>query len=845
MSEDYETERSESQRRAEEAASERPAVEDPLVELARIVHKNKQSGANVNSGRVGNTDYFAGLDDVALDQEASSEQLPNRVEPTFGSTQPTADNQNHGQEQAPAAPAELQDTPAFQPSETGHQDEGFASHQGRAAPLRPEITELQATVKSAVQAVNRLAEPPVEPPVQSYSDPQANTVQPAHQGASVQTHLNPSVALDLEQNLTAELEDELIGALRQSVDDTPDALEQSVEIPAVSPELRGQSTEAPSVRSIPEFNFPNRIETGSVDGAAEKSVSAFSDVANPAGNNLGLTDLAGRPIEPKPASHAEPHQDDFSSSIARHLPGRPAIDENDLLAALDPTKPESSGVDDGGEAAGIEALFADLDFPDPVERNNATPETHAGAPEEQTSAAEIDDMTWPAAASAVPRISEDETPPPPEGYDLDAVARAMQESDPSLSGAGVLPPHPASEQKAVPQSQTKSRRGLFVVVGILGVAMVGAAGFYLVDGDAVQVPSGPPPVISGLQDPLKVYPDGKQTAANDQAGKLIYDRVDGSGEAGPDRLVSPETPQPAELPPAPAGTGSSADLVPGAPKRVSTYIVRPDGTIVSESKNATSAASAPSTPAPTPAPAEPATNSNGTDAPRVVSTTPVTGGESVTQPASPAQVPAAPAIVQTTETAPVQAAPDPAASEPGNATAGTEAAPKPLATILAETVDANSDSALVTEPVAPVPTVLPRKKPDAPVQVASAPVTQTTPAPATQSNGPLNLAQPTSAPAANTQSSATTSSGNIPAGTYIVQVTSQRSAAAASGAYEGLQRRFPAILGNLDAVIVSANLDDRGVFYRARIPTGSRGEAISLCESLKGAGGDCFVRRSP
>jgi sporulation related protein len=846
MSEDYETKRPESHGLAQEAAGERPAVEDPLVELARIVHNNKQSGANVNSGRVGNTDYFAGLDDVAVDQEASSEQSPNRVEPTFESTQPTADNQNLGHTQAPASPVELENTRATQPSAVGRPAEFLAAGHSDTSPLRPEITELQATVKSAVQAVNRLAEHPVEPLVQSHGDPHLNATQPVHQDAGVQTHLAPSVALDLEQNLTAELEDELIGALRQSVDDTVEALDHSNETPAVSP----------NVQPTPEFTNASTTKFGAEGGLAERSASPFADVPDPVEDKSGLTDFAGRRIEPKPAYQPEPHQDDFASSITRRAPNRPAIDENDLLAALDPTQAANADAnsqesfDDNSEAAGIEALFADLDFPDPVERNpdlvernSVTPQPHAGAPEEQAGAAEIDDMTWPAAASAVPRTNEEETPPPPEGYDLDAVARAMQESDPSLSGAGVLPPHSASEQKVVPQSKGNSRRGLFVVAGILGVAAVGAAGFYLVDGDAVQVPSGPPPVISGLQEPLKVFPDGKQTPANDQLGKLNYDRVDGSGEVGPDRLISPESPKPAELPPAPAGTGSNADLVPGAPKRVSTYIVRPDGTIVSEVEPVKPSAGTPAVQVP--ATSEP--TSNGADAPRVVSTTPVTGGEGVTQPTTPTAVPVAPALVQTPETAPVQTAPNPATPEPANATAGVETPPKPLATILAETVDANADgvAVTVTEPVVPVPSVLPRKKPDAPVRVASAPVTPTAPAPATQSNGPLNLAQPTSAPAPSTQSSAATTSGNIPAGTYIVQVTSQRSAAAASGAYEGLQRRFPTILGNRDAVIVSANLDDRGVFYRARIPTGSRDEAISLCESLKGAGGDCFVRRSP
>lgn len=78
---------------------------------------------------------------------------------------------------------------------------------------------------------------------------------------------------------------------------------------------------------------------------------------------------------------------------------------------------------------------------------------------------------------------------------------------------------------------------------------------------------------------------------------------------------------------------------------------------------------------------------------------------------------------------------------------------------------------------------------------------------------------------------------------YVVQVTSQRSSEAASDAYAGLQRRFPSVLGKLSAVIVPADLGDKGMFYRVRIPVGNRDDAIELCENLQDAGGDCFARR--
>ncbi|WP_186387926.1 SPOR domain-containing protein, partial [Stappia sp. TSB10P1A] len=118
----------------------------------------------------------------------------------------------------------------------------------------------------------------------------------------------------------------------------------------------------------------------------------------------------------------------------------------------------------------------------------------------------------------------------------------------------------------------------------------------------------------------------------------------------------------------------------------------------------------------------------------------------------------------------------------------------------------------------------------------------TTPAPA-QPQPAATQAPATQAPA--TQASAPAASGGtIPAGTYIVQVSSQRTREQAQTAFNDLQRRYGSVLGGVSPVIEQADLGDRGTFYRVRIPTSSRDDAISLCERLKSAGGDCFVRRN-
>jgi len=857
MSQDYETKQSDLRASRNATGGDRPAAEDPLVELARIVHKNKQSGANVSSGRVGSTDYFAELEDMAVDPAKPSQPDTQRREPTFTPVAPVVAAPVAEQPPAP-------ETTTFPPaagSVTGDQPQAFEARETAEAPpsshvssLWPDVQSPQAAVVTpdpagTVSNVNVAAEGTLPEP--DYPTGPVERYEPV--AANDQSSPAPALAVDLEQGLKAELEDELIGALRQSVDDTaapeapqivsaPDPAPVEPIAPNLEAELLGLAPGAAPQPDSQRDDFgvaasepyrvevtPPRVEPSAPTGFAG-AVSPPTAPAETTSYAAGPEQVAAqiRAEEPRvePAPFDEPIE-----PVEPVTAARPRIDEDDLFAALNPAQeapapaPAPSETGRAGEPAGIDALFADLDFPPPGERKAAPPVEEAPQdpqPEPVVAAADIDDMTWPAAAAEVPKTPDDETPPPPEGYDLDAVARAMQESDPSLTGAGVLPPHSDAEKEAVPQAAEKSRRGLFVAAGVLGVAVLGAAGFFLVDSDGVVVPSGPPPVISGLQEPLKIYPEESPPPADNQSAKLIYDRVDGNNASGPDSLVVPETPKPAELPPAPAGVNDGADLVPGAPKRVRTVIVRPDGTFVTEDQPsaAPSAAPAASAPAVAPAPAvtpEPSVTPPVNDSSRVVATTPIVGAPAPAQPETPVATPepAAPA--------------DPAS--PAIVAANAEAASQPQE----------------TQPPAEIVNVLPRKKPAAPVQVASAPPAAATPAPATQTSGPLNLSQTVSAPAAAAPAApaASGATGSIASGTYIVQVTSQRSAAAASDAYSGLQRQFPSILGNRNAVIVSANVQDRGVFYRARIPTSSRAEAISLCESLQAAGGDCFVRRQP
>ena len=808
MSEDDDKKRPDPINVSGKPGNERPSGEDPLIELARIVHNNKQVGAPVSSGRVGNTDYFAGLDDFASEPQSDVSDAQPRTEPDFGSPREAL-----SAVEPQAVPGQRLD------SEIGGQQVSASSSSW------PDVPRLDTIEKTAPQAVTR-------PAVNAFGGQPTPVIEPhafAHEAENAGvTNLAPSVAIDLEQNLTAELEDELKGALRHTDDqpaDTDIAPAEPVTQPVGQFHISGLQTPVAGYNQSISANNDARFEQPQTN---TDSGDRYADFGRP------------RPVDPEPqvtsdfdpAPHLAPRE-----PAAAPAQSRPAINEDDLFAALT-TPPAAASATEAAPAdkdakpaiAGIDTLLADLDFPEREQRHQSAsdhlqeplgsePSQQLPASRPDTTSApaadDIDDMAWPAAADAVPDVRDEDTPPPPEGYDLDAVARAMQESDPTLKGSGVLPPHSAAEQAAVPHAEERSRRGLFVAGGVLAVAAIGSAGFFFMDSGGITVPDGPPPVISGLQEPLKIFPEAQDTSVgNNQSAKLIYDRVDGTSENAPTQLAPQETPEPASLPPAPAGVQSGADLVPGATKRVRTVVVRPDGTIVSGEDAA---------PAPTPAQPAPAAPSE----PRAVTTQPIIANPEPA-PAEPAVAPqlATPAIA--TPAAPAPATPAP---ETPAIVAGTEpvaAEPEPAA------------------PAAVIPSVLPRKKPAAPVRVAQAPAAVVNPVPAaTKNNGPLNLSQPAPTPVATTPATGGTATGSIPSGTNIVQVTSQRSASAARDAYSGLQRRFPSILGNRNAVIVPADLGDRGTFYRARIPTGSREEAVRLCEQLQGAGGDCFVRRMP
>ncbi|MDZ5697015.1 SPOR domain-containing protein [Chelativorans sp. M5D2P16] len=76
---------------------------------------------------------------------------------------------------------------------------------------------------------------------------------------------------------------------------------------------------------------------------------------------------------------------------------------------------------------------------------------------------------------------------------------------------------------------------------------------------------------------------------------------------------------------------------------------------------------------------------------------------------------------------------------------------------------------------------------------------------------------------------------------WSVQIASQPSAQDAQQSYQELAQRYGNLLQGRGVNIVKADIAGKGTYYRVRIPSSSKDEAVRLCSQLKSAGGNCFV----
>lgn len=481
-----------------------------------------------------------------------------------------------------------------------------------------------------------------------------------------------------------------------------------------------------------------------------------------------------------------------------------------------------------------------LTAPDPSEVAAApsadahTPAEH-GDPSLEPTAVDAADMYGSGEAEARVRYDDD---PGMDDYQDDYESDVFPGDDFTIDDLAA----PQFDEMPDDQDGRTGRRGLVAAAVVLGIAVVGGGGFYLwnssLGGDSA---SNGPPIIAADNDPVKVKPDdpGGKTVPNQDLA--VYEKVAGtdtSTNSNQNLVTTTEEPvdvvqrtlDPQTLPLEGRGTAvepavksedrlaASAQLDPNpsaadagangvAPRKVRTLVVKPDGTIVARQAPAV-AESAPAASA----------GQNGL-------TTAATSGANGS-----AQAPVAVASALPAATA--SNAESQAASNGFNT--GQSAALPPI------------DENLRDTGALPLPESRPSASAADETQVASA----------TTNNSDLRAA--VSAPVPETRPAeqpvniveAVTERGNLagttPAanpGGYMMQISSQPSEAAARQSYQNLSQRYASIIGDKGVDFQRADIPNRGVFYRVRIPAGSKAEANSLCARYKAAGGSCFVAR--
>jgi len=185
------------------------------------------------------------------------------------------------------------------------------------------------------------------------------------------------------------------------------------------------------------------------------------------------------------------------------------------------------------------------------------------------------------------------------------------------------------------------------------------------------------------------------------------------------------------------------------------------------------------------------------------------------------------------------------------------ASPSASPTSLAEpkrvrTVTIRADQGVSSPDRTALPSVPPRAAPPTQRQVAAVPVAPAAPpppvsqvpqAPPGSAGAPLSIA-PSGMAATDPAPPARAPARAAEAGGFVVQLSAQKSEAEAQASYRAMQAKY-AVLNGYQPLIRRKDQGERGVFYAAQVgPFGSKDEASQLCDSLKSAGGSCFVLRN-
>ncbi len=422
------------------------------------------------------------------------------------------------------------------------------------------------------------------------------------------------------------------------------------------------------------------------------------------------------------------------------------------------------------------------------------------------------------------------------------------------------------------EEPTKSRSWLSAAV-IAGALVLCGAGYYAYSKTGTSVvAAGGPVLVKADTQPVKVAPEvpgGKVVADQDKA---VYDKVAGAGDAPatPGQLITAseepvdiaavasdpveegdnadtqDAPVTAKIVmPAAAATPAtaaavatkgkaedrvdpaldpenapvaSADATAVAPKKVRTFVVKPDGSLVER-------AAAPVPVAPVVAPVETAAADPApvvkieTPAPAVVEAKPVT--KPMAKSAEPPAVEPA-KVVETQEVAATPEAKAPAVEKVASAIKVVKT--KKIKAPKSESETLNADAATGAAPI------IDARPADQPVTIVG-------------KTGGKKPAAETQVAAADAAPQPTADQTPAATGAYVIQIASTPSAEAAKATYAALSRKFSGVIGGRGVNIQQAEVAGKGTVFRVRINAGSKQDATALCSQYKSSGGSCFVSK--
>lgn len=370
----------------------------------------------------------------------------------------------------------------------------------------------------------------------------------------------------------------------------------------------------------------------------------------------------------------------------------------------------------------------------------------------------------------------------PVGSDTDPF-EAVGYNDPDE--AATLPPY-------VKTRRAPQRRGLMIAAIVGGVAVLGGVGaFALSFGDSVEVPA----IVKADDNPIKVRPENPGGTTVPNQDSKVYQTVAGAGNAAApaqQKLISS-----AEEP---------VDMVAKAPEPE----VMPSGGNDGEALGDDEIAAI--TKAEDRIEPSPAAEQAGTDNTEVAAVTPRRVRTMVVRPDGtlvPREDPASVAVPE----------------------------PRAAAEAIMETQPADAAAEPKVAAASPAPTSA-LKPANVPVTTNSGTPTTVPVAPSRPADQPMNVVGEV-----KPDQVASISTSVPAAGGWSMQIASQPSEEAAKSSFQDLARRYAGVLGGRDATIVKAEIAGKGTYWRVRVPAGSRNDAISLCESYKAAGGNCFVSK--